>query len=135
MKKKIHKLALIPEDESLIFGIVSSLNDYRLSWAINKQCRWNLHKTQTLVATQKTISYYLFDDPTRNIKYRLVPNRPDIGVWVKELKNIDFFLHIAGQLQANEPKQIKQELKQIPQIRAIFELNINDLNKKKIFLF
>lgn len=58
-KKKIHKLKFELENDSYLIGIASHENDYRLSWALNKNLDLKLVKVDDLIVNHPNLKLKL----------------------------------------------------------------------------
>ncbi len=140
-KKKVHKLSFKPDYEFVLFGISSHENDYRLSWAINNHLSFKLTKTNNLElynkqkkTTQSFSVFTYYDEESFNTFY-LVNNISEQGFLFKELKNIDYFLQINGEIIDHELQHVKRKLKEIDIIASVFQIDVATLkNPAKLLL-
>jgi len=141
LKKKIHKLAFKPEYQFLLIGISSHQNDYRISWAINKQFNLKLSKTENLkifnekLSVDQFFSLYTYEDENSLSLYNLIANRCHNGFLMEELKNIDFLLQIYGETNDTFIKNLISGLKQIDIIITSFKIDPNTLKSRQKLLF
>ena len=137
-KKKIHKFKESTPEFFLILGLVSSANDYKLSWLINEKIKISLkQKKDYSLQTKKILKefiYYSFEDDKDLIK--LIANKCNKGVLINEFKNIDYFIKISGDNIMEKTKFIYSELKNNNNINGIFEIDLAKIKKstKKIFI-
>jgi hypothetical protein len=137
LKKQTHKLSVKTEHGSVLIGISSHENDYRLSWAINKHLGTNLIKAENLVIynekfkVDQEFSLFVFEDEDRLIKYQLIANKCDNGYFIPELSNIDFFLQIHGEINNNYTGILLEKLKHIYIITAAFLIDPSSLKSRK----
>lgn len=85
----VEKSFLVSEDsiDTPLFGITSTLADYKLAWAINGALGCNLVKYNNVLENDK-LSFYL-DIVDREVRYKLVSIR-DIVNRVGVLQSIDY---------------------------------------------
>lgn len=137
MKKKTHKLSIKTEQDSVLIGISSHENDYRLSWAVNKHLGTSLTKAENLVVynekfkVDQEFSLFVFEDDDNLIKYHLIANKCDNGYLIPELSNIDFFLQIYGEIDDKFTGILLEKLKHIYIITAAFAIDVSSLRSKK----
>jgi hypothetical protein len=137
LKKKTHKLSVKTEHDSVLIGISSHENDYRLSWAINKHLGTNLIKAENLIVyhekfdVDQEFSLFVFEDEDSMLKYQLIANKCDNGYLIPELSNIDFFLQIHGEIDNNYTGMLLEKLKRIYLITAAFVIDPSSLKSKK----
>ncbi len=134
MKKKKHKLTFQLDFNFFLLGISSSENDYRLSWEINKKLKISLRKSTDHVIKREEIeqafSVYTFTDEEVYLQYFLIANKSENGYLVEELRNMDYFLQIHGDLTDKQQKQIISSVRNIKGITGVFNLDINTMKSK-----
>lgn len=136
MKKKTHKLSLKSETDLVLIGISSPENDYRISWAINQDLGTNFTKTENLkVFNQKfnedqEFSLYIYENEENLIKYHLIANKCENGYYIPELKNIDFFMQISGDISDDYKNDLVKKLKVIDVVKGVFIIDIDNLKSK-----
>jgi len=141
LKKKTHKLSINAEYSSAIIAISSHENDYRLSWAINKQLETNFVKTNNLVVFNKKykieqeFSLFVFEDEDNMIKYHLVANKCDNGYLIPELSNMDFFIQIYGEISADFKDRLLEKLKKINIVTGAFVIDPAILKSGKRLIY
>ena len=159
MAKRVHKIKLIlPADYSFkLIGIVSSENDYTVSWAINDALNITFKKDKPLeVVVKKTnlikeFTRFSFKDENLDIKYTLIANKSKIedsieeqnvfisnnlktDYLIKEQKQIDYFFKIEAEANPISPNIIKK-IKSSKAILATFDILPTDLKSKYDLLF
>jgi hypothetical protein len=141
LKKKTHKLSINADYSSAIIAISSHENDYRLSWAINKQLGTNFVKTDNLVVFNKKykveqeFSLFVFEDEDSLIKYHLVANKCDNGYLIPELSNMDFFIQIYGDISADFKDRLLEKLKNINIVTGAFIIDPAILKSGKRLIY
>ena len=142
MKKgKNLKLDYKPELEFSLIGISSHENDYHLTWAINQQLGLNLTRSSnlTILSRQQNavqdFSVSSYEDEESMLLYNLISNSGEKGFLFPELRNIDFFLQIYGELFENQLLEIQEHLKKIDIVSASFVLDPGTLKSPEKLLF
>lgn len=138
-KKKIHKLSFKPDFEFVLLGISSHENDYRLSWVINNHLSFGLSKTNNIALNNKNsiqqFSVFSYHDEESYNTYYLINNISEQGFLFKELKNIDYFFQINGELIDYELQKIIIKLREIDIIASVFRIDVATLkNPAKLLL-
>ena len=110
-----------------LLGISSHENDYRLSWAANRQLKLSLRKSDNILikasdSENLEFSVFQYTDEGNSCKMNLISNRCPNGFLIRELKNIDFFLQIFGEIPVGYMEEITAKLKSIDIVSAIFEI-------------
>lgn len=134
MKKKKHKLTFQLDFNFFLLGISSSENDYRLSWEINKKLKISLRKSTDHVIKREEIeqafSVYTFSDEEVYLQYFLIANKSENGYLIEELRNMDYFLQIHGDITDKQQEQIISYARNIKGITGVFNLDINTMKSK-----
>jgi hypothetical protein len=141
MKKKVHKLAGSEGITYVLLGISSHENDYRLSWAINRQLGLDFRRTESLrVPDKKNIdadpfefSMFQYTSTDGIIKMNLISNRCPNGFFISKLKNIDFFLQIFGEDAVDMVDKLSKDLRSIDLVSTVFEVPWKNVNAKWSF--
>ena len=106
MGKKKHKLDLAMEEDFCLLGVVSDEPDYKLCWMINRSLNMNFEKQDDLQLFHRKLdedqffSLFSFHDGDSLITFRIIKNRTENGYFLEELKNIDYLVHIQGEISA-----------------------------------
>jgi hypothetical protein len=101
---KKHKLDMAIEEDFCLLGVVTDEPDYKLCWMINQSLRMSFEKQDDLKLFHKKIqeeqdfSNFLFEDEEAMITFRIIQNRTDKGYYLEELKNLDYLIHIQGEI-------------------------------------
>lgn len=134
MKKRKHKLTFQLDFNFFLLGISSSENDYRLSWEINKKLKISLRKSTDHVIKREEIeqafSVYTFSDEEVYLQYFLIANKSENGYLIEELRNMDYFMQIHGDITDRQQEQIISSVKNIKGVFGVFKLDIDTLKSK-----
>jgi hypothetical protein len=103
LAKKIHKLEETIKPDFQLIGVSSYENDYRVCWDINNCLKIDLQRRENLVINDRKTGIsrefplFQFEDENMYVVYKLIGNKSENGLLVKEWKNIDFLLKISGE--------------------------------------
>jgi len=101
---------------------------------MNEKLEISLRKSTDHVIKKKEIEQvflvYTFYDEEVYLQYSLIVNKSEKGFLIEELRNIDYFLQIHGDLTDNQQQQIISSVKNIKGVTGIFKLDINTLKSK-----
>ena len=128
MKKKL-TLNYQHELEFTLLGISSHENDYHLSWVLNQKIGLQFIKAKHLVVLQpeselsQEFSVFNYEDEDALLVYNLISNKCEQGYLIPELKNIDFFLQISGEINHGFLNQIIEKLRNSGVVNASFVLD------------
>lgn len=104
MAVKKHKLDMAIEEDFCLLGVVTDEPDYKLCWMINGTLAMNFEKQDDLKLFHKKIneeqefSNFFYEDEEAMITFRIIKNRTDKGYYLEELKNLDYLIHIQGEI-------------------------------------
>lgn len=135
---KAVKLNIKPEFDFLVFGIVTSEPNYRLSWLINQSLNIALketppvklyHQKRQVVQQFGRFSYLTNLDEL----YQLIQNKSEQGFLLEEYKQVDFLLKIEG--LSEDGKTILSKIKAIKNISLVFEIKPGQLKSKNRLIF
>ncbi len=124
------------EENYCLLGISTDEPDYKLCWLINDQLRMSFLKTDNLQVFHKKLneeqefSLFQFDDENSMLVYRIIGNRSDTGNFLSELKNIDFLLHIQGDLIQDDVSKLVQKLNSLEAVRMCVPVDLGKLKEK-----
>lgn len=138
---KTKKLKYSPDDKFSIIGIISSEDDYKISWFINKLTGIDLSKEANLeIRNDKFSDFQIFsvfksyiEDSDNYIK--LISNKCPGGFLIEEFKNMDYFIVILGDNREQLQNRIIKELKSCSEISGIFKIKPERLKSKEKLLF
>lgn len=132
------------EYDFLLFGIVSSVRDYKLAWLLNKELKTKFHKEEEIdLFSDKTdkecwLSYYLFY--TDMYDFTLIKNKSVEFLQVSkpyllpELKEYDYFLKFGGESDIYTEDFIKRSLSLMPHITYLRLIDVDELKQKENLL-
>ena len=127
-----------------LFGLSTSVREYRLAWEINKCCGINLCKEEDVVFELKSgkkvfISNYLH--ATEHQTLRMLKNKPVEGqasgfqYLVPELKQFDYLLLLEGEGDSLEESQLLAILNNLSVIQYFTKLDADKLKSKDNLIF
>jgi hypothetical protein len=127
MKKKVHKLLVAGTNPFKLLGISSHENDYRLTWAANSKLGFRLIRSENITtgddnSEKLEFSVFKSTDDKKLHKMNLISNRCPNGFLINEMKNIDFFMQIFGDISQPCLDEIVSGLKSIDIVSAVFEI-------------
>jgi len=127
--------------EFTLLGISSHEDDYHLSWALNQSLGMNFTRTNNLeIPSSKTdmkqeFSVYQYEDENSMLIYNIISNKSGNGVLIPDLKNIDYFLQIYGDINHSKLDNIIEELRNSGVLNASFRLDPNTIKGAEKLLF
>jgi len=120
--------------ESVLFGIVSSEPDYKLSLALNKKFGISLKSISpvTLQENNSELTFSRFSDcsGSPDLIYDLISNRTGKNFLLKKLRNIDYIFQIFDSGNDINSTKIITALREIDCITAVFNIDLKTIKDK-----
>jgi regulator of sirC expression with transglutaminase-like and TPR domain len=125
------------DEEYILFGIVSSEADYKLSQMLNKKLKLALKNSKSLDIAENDgekmiFSRYSYISASPEINYNLISNRSGKDYLLKKLKKIDFFFQFHKNENYCDTEQITNALREIEKITAVFRLDPKEIKDKNL---
>jgi hypothetical protein len=124
-----------------LIGISTNIPDYQLVAKINQALFIDLERkredyTLTLNSNElKKFKWYSFIPNDDDLEIYLIVNRGEKGFLVEEIKQMNSFLLIFGELDYLKPNEVAQKIQSIPQVISSSILEIEKLKSKNNFVF
>lgn len=142
MALKKHKLEMAIEEDFCLLGVVADEPDYKFCWMINQKLEINFEKLDDLdlfhpkLKVDQQFSIFAFDDEDAMVTYRIIKNRSDKGYFLDELKNLDFLVHIQGEIYKDQISAFMQSVNTIPAVLMCVPVDLARLrNKERLLLW
>jgi hypothetical protein len=91
----------------------------------------NLRVFHKKLNKDQEFTLFQYDDENSMLVYRIIGNRSDEGNFLSELKNIDFMLHIQGDLIQNDISKLVQKLNSLDAVRMCVPVDLGKLKEKE----
>lgn len=137
MSPKKHKLEVSIDEDYCLLGIVSDEPDYKLCWLINDRLKFSFTRTEDIVLYNKKIdedqvfSIFLFDDEATMLTYRLIRNRGEAGYFLQDLRNIDYVLHIQGEIIQEDIKKLLKNIATVDSVRMCVPVDLRKIKDRE----
>ena len=126
------KLDVGQENDYILFGLVSSEPDYKLSLSLNKRLAISLKNISALKLADDQ-SFSRFSNNSGNgVTYVLVSNRSGKYYLLNKLKNIDFLLQIQISPDDFDVDKAIAQLREIKTLTAVFRIDTETLRDKNL---
>jgi len=130
------------EEDFCLLGVVSDDPDYKLCWRINQACESNFEKLDDLklfhrkLKDDQLFSIFTFEDEEAMVTYRIIKNRSDTGYYLDELKNIDFLVHIQGEIYEEGIGFFMQSVSKLSSVRMCVPVDLARIrNRERLLLW
>lgn len=140
MGVKKHKLDLAIEEDFCLLGVVSDEPDYKLCWLINTALDMNFEKQEELqlfhrkLDEEQVFSLFSYDDKDALITFRIIRNRSDKGYFLDELKNIDYLIHIQGEINTSRINDFMLSVGALEAVRMCVPSDLSRIKSKERLL-
>jgi hypothetical protein len=140
MAVKKHKLALAMDEDFCLLGVVSDEPDYRLCWLINQSLHMNFEKQEDLqllhpkLKEEQVFSLFHYYDDDALIHFRIIRNRSDKGFFLDELKNIDYLIHIQGEINTSRINDFMLSVGALKPVRMCVPSDLSRIKQKERLL-
>ena len=142
MALKKHKLDMSIDEDYCLLGVVADEPDYRMCWLINHTLGFDLLKQDDLVLyhkrldTEQRFSLFSYEDDESLLTYRVIKNTAEEGYFLDELKNLDFLVHIQGEITEEKVSFFFRETAAIPDVRMCVPVDLTKIrNKERLWLW
>ena len=130
------------EEDFCLLGVVADEPDYKFCWMINQELELNFEKIDDLelyhpkLNEDQQFTIFIFDDEDTIATYRIIKNRSDNGYFMDELKNLDFLVHIQGEIYEDQISAFMQSVNTLPSVRMCVPVDLTRLrNKERLLLW
>jgi len=139
---KKHKLSMAIREDYCLLGLVSDDPDYRICWAINRALDMDFEKQDDLKLHHKRLgvdqyfSLFAWQDEETLLTYRIIRNRSDQGLFLDELKNLDYLIHIQGEIHPDNINVFLKQVGSLPTVRICVPVDIKKLrNQERLWIW
>jgi hypothetical protein len=131
------KLKIDKKSDFILFGLVSSEPDYKLSLAINKKFRISLKNISPVKLTDDSgyeLAFSRFSDTngSHDVIFSLISNRYGKYFLLRKLINVDYIFQIQDSDNGTNINHITAKLREIDTISAVFNIDMNSINDKNL---
>jgi hypothetical protein len=142
MGVKKHKLELAIEEDFCLLGVVTDEPDYKLCWRINQALDMNFEKQEELHLyhrkqnIEQVFSHYYYHDNDTLITFRIIKNRSENGYFLEDLKNIDYLIHIQGEINTSRISGFMLSVGSLELVRMCVPSDLSRIkNKERLLLW
>lgn len=139
---KVTRLDIGYEYDFDLFGVSSSLKDYKLAWLLNNSLRIDLQRSQDHVidlsnGNKVIVPLYHFEAENNIVKLlrnKSLSDAPTMEYMVPELKHFDYFVMKEG-LYMSEDGEFVAALRRVTGVEYAITIDIDTLKSKENFIF
>jgi len=139
---KKHKLDVAIDEDFCLLGLVSDEPDYKLCWSINQLLEMDFERLDDLLLYHKKLdvrqqfSNFVYEDDDSLITYRIIKNRSEAGYFLDELKNLDYLVHIQGELITEKISAFMLSISTLSPVRMCVPVDLKRIrNKERLLLW
>lgn len=128
----------------LLYGIVSTIPEYKIAWQINQKMNIRLEKREDIkleFTDHKLLSISNFRFETENTTFELLKNKSNLSIRSKndfvlpELRQIDFFLKINGSQVENDSEELLEALRKVHGVLNLIKIKVPKLKSKDNLIY
>ena len=130
------------EEDFCLLGLVTDEPDYKLCWRINQALGSDFKRVDDLelyhrrMKTDQTFPLFFYLDTDAVVNYRIIGNRSDNGYFLEELKNLDYLVHIQGEISMDEINHFLQQTSTLQGVRMCVPVDLGRLrNMERLLLW
>ena len=130
------------EEDFCLLGVVADEPDYKLCWMINQALDMNFEKQEDLQLyhrkrnEEQVFSLFSYYDPDAMTAYRIIRNKSENGYFLDEMKNIDYLIHIQGEIHADRISDFMQSVNSLKPVRMCVPSDLSRIkNKERLFIW
>ncbi|TPE40640.1 IPExxxVDY family protein [Pontibacter mangrovi] len=141
---KTHRLQIEYDYSFDVYGLVTSVKDYKLAWALNRLLDLRLSRQRDLcydLAGRDRLLIANFQHISEHSEVRLFRNRALGSPTLKkpfllpDIKEYDYVLQITGALQQLHPHELSRKLLQSPLVQYVKQFDPLTLKFKENLIF
>lgn len=130
------------EEDFCLLGVVADEPDYKLCWRINQALELGFEKLDDLklfhrkLQEEQLFSNFVYQDEDALVTYRIIKNRSEQGYFLDELKNLDYLVHIQGEIITEKINAFMQILGTLSHVRMCVPVDLKKIrNKERLLLW
>jgi len=142
MAVKKHKLDMAIDEDYCLLGMVADEPDYKICWLINRALRTDFVRLDDLILynrkhkTDQLFSIFAFTDEDSLLTYRIIKNRGDEGFFLDDLKNLDYLVHIQGEIYPEKISAFLKGASSITEVRMCVPVELAKIrNQERLLLW
>jgi len=142
MAVKKHRLQMAIQEDFCLLGLMTDEPDYKLCWRINQELGISFEKLDDLklyhkrLETDQLFSIFAYHDDGTMLTYRIINNRSDCGYFLDELKNLDFLIHIQGDLAEDRIRDFMRQIAALTGVRMCVPVDLKRIrDRERLFLW
>ncbi len=120
----------------VLWGIVSQVKEYQLSWHLNKALGFTLKRTDDVEIIHKKknkmslFSFYRYENDLDKWQVFVLSNKHQGEYLVPEAKQVDYLLMVKGELSAEQEELIFSKVRDIHIVQMMVKLDYEALKSK-----
>jgi hypothetical protein len=126
------KLDVGQENDYILFGLVSSEPDYKLSLSLNRKLAISLKNISALMLADDQSFSRFSNNSGEGVTYILVSNRSGKHYFLNKLKNIDFLLQVQISPDDFDGDKAIAQLREIKTLTAVFRIDTETFRDKNL---
>ena len=131
------QLKISKDNEYILFGLVSSEPDYKLSQIFNKKFGISLKNNSPIkisddAHSEQFFSRFSYTNDSTGLAFNLFSNRSGNNFLLRKLKNVDYIFQLHDPENEKNIDSISTELRETESINAVFTIDLNTFKDKNL---
>lgn len=123
-----------------LLAITTALKDYKACFVINKYTKFDFRKDEDLViffknTPKRVFSRYTYYPQNIECEFVFLANKGNESFLIPEMKEVDYFILIKEFIDDEDFDLFFSQLRQIPNIQAVVELNPDKMKSRENLIF
>ena len=130
------------EEDFCLLGLVADEPDYRLCWLLNRTLGTEFLRQDNLELYHKKLEgpqhfpWFLYEDQSTLMTFRIIRNRMEEGFFISELKNLDYLIHIQGDVDPERISDFIHRVNSLEEIRMCVPVDLRKIrNPERLYLW
>lgn len=125
------------EEDFCLLGVVTDEPDYKFCWRINREHGTHLCRMQDLALfhpkldQEQSFPLFCYEDEDARVTYRVIKNRSEHGFFLDELKNLDFLVHIQGDILTDRINAFIRTVSAFPTVRMCVPVDLAKIRNRE----
>lgn len=131
------QLKISKDNEYILFGLVSSEPDYKLSQIFNKKFGISLKNNTPIKITddahsEQVFSRFSYTNDSTGLAFNLFSNRSGNNFLLRKLKNVDYIFQLHDPENEKNIDSLTTDLRETESINAVFTIDLNTFKDKNL---
>lgn len=134
--RKVHKLNIAIDENYCLLGLASDEPDYKLCWMVNNELSMGFERMDDLELYHKKterkqhFTMFQYEDEDTLLTYRIIKNRSEDGFFLEEFKNLDYVIHIQGEILTDDIDLFIHKVSGLQSVRMCVPVDLSRIKNR-----